>query len=505
MKRILLLQICILCMAAMGRAQSCPGIEGLTPITVRFGINDSNFPTIPLYWNRFFKANESTGYLEAVTCSYTGDPNLHEFAYCACFLTGLYCRMVTDVCDPTPCGGYVPAQPLPKTNNGNGSSGWSQAATWTAAAVPDISNSIAVLITKSVQVDQDLNIPKDHWLSLSAGNSSILSGSTVVCNAVIQVYTSAQLENFGTLKGSGQIAGSFTNSGILSPGNSPGKFSVVGNYTATATAVHQIEIAASNLYDTISIAKDASAPGGAAVLNGTLNVSLLNGFAPSSGDSYKIMTYTSATGNFTNVNLPALRTGLSWAVNYNATDITLQVSGVLPVTISSINVQKKNNGVQVDWTTENEINVQNYEVESSADGIYFSKGGSVNANAGAINHYSWFDALPVNGKNYYRIKAIDADGKFKYSKILLINIAGSNQVAIYPNPVKKGAMLQLDLQNTKATAIEISNEFGQVLYRKAGELTGNISIAVPAVWPAGQYLLTVISNDKFMTRKILVE
>lgn len=501
----LLLQICTWCVAAAGNAQSCPGIEGLAPITVRFGANDSNFPTVPLYWNRFFKANESTGYLEAVTCSYTGDPNLHEFAYCACFLTGLYCRMVTDVCDPTPCGGYVPAQPLPKTNNGSGSSGWSQAATWTAAAVPDISNSIAVLITKSVQVDQDLNMPKDHWLSLSAGSSSILSGSTVVCNSVIQVYNAAQLENFGILKGSGQITGSFTNSGTLSPGNSPGKFSVVGNYTATATAVHEVEIAAPDLYDTISITKDAAAPGGNAVLNGTLNVVLLNGFIPASGDSYTIMTFTSATGTFANTNLPALPKGLSWTVNYNATGITLQVSGVLPVTISAMNVQKKNNGVQVDWTTEKEINVQNYEVERSADGIHFSKGGSVNAAAAAVRHYSWFDGLPVNGKNYYRIKAIDTDGKFTYSKILLINIAGSNHVAAYPNPVKRGALLQLDLQNTNATIIEITNTVGQVLFRKTGDVTGNISIPVPAAWPAGQYVLTVTGSGKLITQKILVE
>jgi hypothetical protein len=109
MKRILLLSTCIFCMAAITHAQTCPGIEGLTPIQVRFGINDSNFPTVPLYWNRFFTVNESTGLLESVTCSYTGDPNLHEFAYCACYLTGLYFRMVTDVCDPTPCGGYIPS------------------------------------------------------------------------------------------------------------------------------------------------------------------------------------------------------------------------------------------------------------------------------------------------------------------------------------------------------------------------------------------------------------
>jgi Secretion system C-terminal sorting domain len=501
----------ILFMASFANAQTCiPEFEALKPIQVRFGIGafgpESAYPTIPLYWNRFYKLDESTGQLVAETCTYTGDPNIHEVALCVCYVTGTHFRRVTDVCDPTPCGGDLPLPGVPITNNNSSSSNWSQAATWMANQVPDISSALSVMAAKSIQIDADLDLSNSHWLILSAGNSSILSGKTITCNSLIQIYPAAQLENFGTLKGSGKIFGSLLNSGVLSPGNSPGKFTIVGNYTASSTAVHQIEIASANLYDTISIVKDVSFASGNAVLNGTLNVSLLNGFLPSSGDVYKIITFTSATGAFTNINLPALPTGLSWGINYNATDVTLQVNTVaLPATFKYIRAYKQNCGVQVDWGSEKEINVKNYEVERSTDGNSFSKAGTVIANGSATNRYDWFDASPANGNNYYRIKAVDIDGKFMYSAILLVKIADVNKVTVYPNPVKKGATLQLSLQNITASKIEIINAVGQMLYRKTGKLTGSMSIPVSSSWACGQYLLRVISEKKVEIQKILVQ
>ena len=505
-----LLSACMVAFAAVTYAQTCPQIEGLTPIQVRFGINvygmpESVFPTVPLYWNRFYKADELTGQLVSAGCSYTGDPNIHELAACACFLTGAYFRSVTDVCDPTPCGGETNLPQLPITNPNNPASAWSQAATWLANLVPDVSSSPSVMITKSTQLDVDFSLPKNHWLILTAGSSSVLSGETVIDNSIIQVYPAAQFENFGTLKGSGQIIGSLINSGVLSPGNSPGKFTIVGNYTATSTSVHEIEIAGTSQYDTINVTRDSSFPGGNVVLNGTLNVALLNGFLPSAGDSYKIMTYYSASGTFTNTNLPALPPGLSWSIQYNPSGVTLQVNAVaLPLTLIYARVYKQNNGVQISWGTSNEISVKNYNIERSADGIYFNKVGAVNANGAGTNNYSWFDSSPANGTNYYRIKCIDLDGKFMYSGVLVINNTGNNVFTVFPNPVKKAEMLQINLQSGIATKVEIMNVAGQLLYSKHGKLTGTISIPVPVEWSTGQYIIRVTSDNKAEVKKILL-
>jgi hypothetical protein len=499
-------------MTAIATAQECP-IDPLTPITIRFGIGgsgnpESSFPLVPLYWNRYYKANENTGQLESVTCAYTGDPNLSWFAYCACFLPGTYFRKVNDACDVTPCGGDLSLPILPKTNNNNASGSWSAGATWTSGLLPEIDSVPAILVTKATQIDMDLNFPARHWLIFTTGNSTILAGKTVTANSVMQVYPSAQLTNFGILKGSGQVMGSLINSGTLAPGNSPGKFTIAGNYTATATAIHQIEIAAANSFDTINVASDPSAASGIATINGTLTVDLLNGFVPAAGDTFRIFSFVSATGIFTNSNLPILPAGLSWETHYNATNISLAVINTVPLPLHFTNTKAvpKNSGIQISWDAESERQVMRYEIERSSNGTDFTTMSKIaaNTNNGTTNHYSWLDAAPVNGNNYYRIKAIDLDGKFMYSAVLLVKTTGTKSIVVYPNPAKRGASLLLSLQNVIANKIEVLNFSGQTVYSKSGVFTGNISIPITAAWPAGQYALRLSFEDGIEMKKIIV-
>ncbi len=502
-----LLTCCIFYCTILTRAQTCPQIEGLTPVPVRFGNQpESNFPTVPLYWNRFYTVDITTGQLASVTCTYSGDPNIHEFAYCACYLTGLYLRRVTDVCDLTPCGGDLPGLALlPKTNNNNSGNSWSQAPTWNANQLPDVSTAPAVLITKSIQVDADLNLTSNHWLAFTDGNSTVVAGNSITNNSIIKIYPAAQFENFGTIKGSGAIQGSIINSGILSPGNSPGKFTVAGNYTATSSAIHEMEIASVNSYDTINIISNASSPGGDAILNGALNVSLLNGFVPSSGDTYKIITYNSASGAFSHLSLPALPSGLAWSIHYNITDVTLQVNTVaLPVSFIYARVFSNNNGVQIEWQTADEINVKNYQIEKSIDGMHFSLAGKINASGAATNKYRWNDLFPANGINYYRIKSVDADSSFMYSQVMHVNISVGNQKLLWPNPVKRGEMINIKLQNNSSIQIEIMNAEGRVIYRQPGIHSGTVSIPVSESWSAGQYLIRLKCANKIEFKKLLV-
>ena len=61
MKKVLLI-ICLYS-TAIANAQTCSEIEGFMPIALKFGINvygfpETRIPTVPLYWNRFYKVDE---------------------------------------------------------------------------------------------------------------------------------------------------------------------------------------------------------------------------------------------------------------------------------------------------------------------------------------------------------------------------------------------------------------------------------------------------------------
>lgn len=111
----------------------------------------------------------------------------------------------------------------------------------------------------------------------------------------------------------------------------------------------------------------------------------------------------------------------------------------LPLSVTSINAYKRNNGIQVQWTNPAESDVLIYELEESQDGSQFNSISSfpASANNGRRANYEWFDAqvYPIN--NYYRIKTTGVSGEVKYSTIVNVKMNTASQLfTVYPNPVK---------------------------------------------------------------------
>ena len=48
------------------------------------------------------------------------------------------------------------------------------------------------------------------------------------------------------------------------------------------------------------------------IFGGTLDVQLINGFVPEFGETFELFAFSNLSGNFANLNLPALPPGLSW-------------------------------------------------------------------------------------------------------------------------------------------------------------------------------------------------
>ena len=117
---------------------------------------------------------------------------------------------------------------------------------------------------------------------------------------------------------------------------------------------------------------------------------------------------------------------------------TSTTTNPLPVKFNNLKAVEKNQVIQVEWTVLTEINIHHYEIERSASGQPFVTVGQLAAtgNNGDKITYSWMDLNPATGMNYYRIKAVDLDGKILYSTIIRISLnKTSNGLSIYPNPV----------------------------------------------------------------------
>jgi hypothetical protein len=95
-------------------------------------------------------------------------------------------------------------------------------------------------------------------------------------------------------------AGSFNNLGTVVLGPN-GRFNVSGNYVQTSGATLSELLGgtpAGGQFGQLAVT-------GTAALDGTLTVSLVNGYVPVPGDSFALLTFSGSTGNFANTNLPA--------------------------------------------------------------------------------------------------------------------------------------------------------------------------------------------------------
>jgi hypothetical protein len=140
----------------------------------------------------------------------------------------------------------------------------------------------------------------------------------------------------------------------------------------------------------------------------------------------------------------------------------------LAIDVITIQAKAKNNGVQVDWQAKTEQDMDKYEVEKSIDGSNFSKQNTTAAigNSNVPVNYGWFDAAPVKGNNFYRVKAFDKAGAIKYTSIVNVNFGKLQPaISIVPNPVTTNSFgLQLtDLEKGTYTLV-LYNNLGQQVY-----------------------------------------
>lgn len=91
--------------------------------------------------------------------------------------------------------------------------------------------------------------------------------------------------------------------------------------------------------------------------------------------------------------------------------------------------------------------------------------GSVDARgeSSSVLYYSFRDGTPSPGENLYRLKMIDTDNKFAYSRIQSLNF--DSGTAVYPNPLLIGDKLTLDTNDPATVShVRIYDVLGKVVY-----------------------------------------
>ena len=196
---------------------------------------------------------------------------------------------------------------------------------------------------------------------------------------------------------------------------------------------------------------------------------------------------------YTSVQVQSMRTagtGNGCTASSWGTISTWTVNCSLPVIINTISATSSKSDAIVAWSTATELNVSRFVIERSIDGSSFSDIGTVNAVGIGANNYQFTDNAPVNGVNYYRLKSIDNNGSFTYSKVVSVSLLTNNQLSVFPNPTTD----KITVNGNHIASVQVVDNMGRITIAQTYKDVTNPVLSVSGL-PVGVYHLRVQTTD----------
>ena len=185
----------------------------------------------------------------------------------------------------------------------------------------------------------------------------------------------------------------------------------------------------------------------------------------------------------------------------------------LPVGLADFRGQVQRNGtVDLDWTTSHEYASSHFDVERSRNGDTWETLDRLASagNSQGARHYSFTDAKPLDGTNFYRLRMVDADGSTELSGIVIIEIdrEGSARVSTFPNPVRASGRLGMRLAGDwladEPIRAALYDAGGRRVLDYPNLAAGTVSVTLPDHVAPGLYVLRATQGNRTATHRVLI-
>lgn len=190
------------------------------------------------------------------------------------------------------------------------------------------------------------------------------------------------------------------------------------------------------------------------------------------------------------------RNGEPYSITSPGAAYSFSLESALPVKLASFSANKNEGQAHLKWTTAEETNSSHFEIQRSANGHNWATLETVKAatESRVTTPYYSFDKLPLAGQNLYRLKMVDTDGTFAYSKIEALTFDSAQNALFYPNPAAERIHLSEAVLKT-TTSLKLLDQTGKAVFETSRPTaiiqTGHIS--------GGLYVLHLTKTDGSVT------
>lgn len=182
--------------------------------------------------------------------------------------------------------------------------------------------------------------------------------------------------------------------------------------------------------------------------------------------------------------------------------LTDSCSSLLPVTITTLTAETNGKTNTLKWVTAIEANNRGFDIQRSTDAknfatIGFTPTAAINGNSSKNISYQYTDPYYSTAVTYYRLKQLDKDGKFYYSKTVSVNNPANTVNVVYPNPARDVLNIKLAGNINSKVAFVISDVSGKRVLTNETIATGQaIMPIIISRLAKGTYFLAVQAGGK---------
>ncbi|MES2622320.1 MAG: T9SS type A sorting domain-containing protein [Bacteroidota bacterium] len=200
----------------------------------------------------------------------------------------------------------------------------------------------------------------------------------------------------------------------------------------------------------------------------------------------------------------------SWISSFSPFSFGGSGGQALPVSLLSFDAFPEDEIVKTNWVTELEINNNYFAVERSADAVNFNEVVRLigAGNSTEVKKYEAVDQHPLSGVSYYRLRQVDFDGQYSYSKVVSVKRVETSSLSLYPNPTDNE--LSLSVTNPSAEIrVVIYDLSGREMYAQvfASDSFSNpqtVNVSAKYLLPTGIYMVTASTNGKMFREKVIL-